>query len=190
MLLAGGEGCPPLGQAQAMIDPSEGCGMQRAGSGAIHRRAHAAGRSCAPLPRGRNGIHPPGWRPGLCSAWRQRWGAPVAPPLPLQGFLAQLGHVAGRASRAGLVASAAPHPGVGAPRPLLTKAPRNIFNQCKIGADGAGRAMGGACSSHGRAALCVGASGAPGPALPAIEVTDEWDVPDAPHSSGRPSGAA
>lgn len=45
--------------------------------------------------------------------------------------------------------------------------------------------MGGACSGRGRVALCMGASRDPGPALPAIEVTDEWDVPDAPHSSAR-----
>lgn len=32
----------------------------------------------------------------------------------------------------------------------------------------------------------MGASGDLGPALPAIEVTDEWDVLDAPHSSARP----
>lgn len=46
--------------------------------------------------------------------------------------------------------------------------------------------MGGACSGRGRAALCTGAGGDLGPALPAIEVTDEWDVLDAPHSSVRP----
>lgn len=69
------------------------------------------------------------WIPStwLAAGALQCWGAPLAPPLPLQGFLAQLDHVAGRASRAGLVASTAPHAGVGTPHPLFTKAPRNIF---------------------------------------------------------------
>lgn len=48
---------------------------------------------------------------------------------------------------------------------------------------GAGRGMGGACSGRGLVALCTGANGDPRPAARAIEVTDEWDVPDAPHSS-------
>lgn len=66
---------------------------------------------------------------------------------------------------------------------LIAAKQLKCFNQCKTGPEGAGRGMGGACSGRGRAALCAGAGGDPGPAARAIEVTDEWDVPDAPHSS-------
>lgn len=173
--------------AKAMIYPSQGCGMQKAGAGAIHHQAHNVPQLERGVPgAGMESIHLVGGRgsaarggsagelrsrlPFLCRGFWRSWTTWLQGP-------------------AGLGSSPRPpptHPGVGMLRPLVTKAPRNIFNQCKIGPDGAGRAMGGACSGHGRVALCVGASGAPGPALPAIEVTDEWDVPDAPHSLGQP----
>lgn len=172
--------------AKATLQPSQGCGMQKAGAGAIHHQAHPDwGVPARPFRgAGMESVHLVGSRgsaewggstgelrlrlPFLCRGFWRSWTTwlqgPAGPgssprPPPTQ--------VSGR-----LVLYRQRHRGI-------------FFNQCKIGPDGAGRAMGGACSGQGRAALCVGAGRAPGPALPAIEVTDEWDVPDAPHSSGR-----
>lgn len=121
---------------------------------------------------------------------------PVAPPLPLQRFLAQSDHVAGKGEQgwdhclgAGVLGHPPPFPppsrGVRVPFPLS----KSLLRDQKpflINANPAQTALGEEWEvptpSMARLLLCMGAGRDLGPVLPAIEVTDEWDVPDAPHS--------